>query len=147
MIKGFQDLEVWQKAQKLVLEIYRLTNTFPRSEQFGIVSQLRRAAYSIPSNIAEGYGRRSTRKLLQFLTIANGSAEELRYFVILSRDLKYMAPQDVTRLEREITGVVQMLAALSRSLKSRANQVRQGGFSRDTEHGSRATNPGLGMGH
>ena len=64
MIKGFQDLEVWQKAHRLVLEIYKVTNPFPRSEQFGIVSQLRRAAYSIPANLAEGYGRRSTKELL-----------------------------------------------------------------------------------
>lgn len=146
MIKGFQDLEVWQKAQKLVLEIYRITNSFPRSEQFGVVSQLRRAAYSIPANIAEGYGRRSTRELLQFLTIANGSAEELRYFLILSRDLRYASPQDVMSLEREITGVVQMLAALSRSLKRRDSQAQINSSDRATEHVSRTTKavPGAG---
>ena len=112
MIKGFQDLEVWRKAHKLVLEIYKLTNMFPRGEQFGIVSQLRRAAYSIPANLAEGYGRRSTKEFLQFVAIANGSAEELRYFLILSRD----------------------------SLRLRASGTAKSRSSRDTEHGSRDTN-------
>jgi four helix bundle protein len=139
MIKGFRDLEVWQKSHKLTLEIYKLTNLFPRSEQFGMVSQLRRAAYSIPSNLAEGYGRRSTRELLQFIAIANGSAEELRYFVILSKELRYISPQDETRLDGEITGIVQMMATLSRSLKNRAGVVAAPRSSRDTGHGSRDT--------
>jgi len=72
MIKGFRDLEVWQKAHRVALEIYKLTNSFPKNEQFGIVSQLRRAAYSIPANLAEGYGRRSTKEFMQFLAVANG---------------------------------------------------------------------------
>ena len=144
MIRGFRDLEVWQKSHKLTLEIYRLTNSFPRGEQFGMVSQLRRAAYSIPSNLAEGYGRRSTKELLQFLAIANGSAEELRYFVILSKELRYISPQDETRLDREITGIVQMMAALSRTLKNRTSATASAGSSRDTEHGSRDTKPATG---
>jgi four helix bundle protein len=142
MIKGFQDLVVWQKAHKLVLEIYRLTNGFPRSEQFGMVSQLRRASYSIPANLAEGYGRRSTKELLQFLTIANGSAEELRYFLILSKDLRYVSTQDEAKLNSEITSVVQMLAALARSLRNRQTAVTDGVSSRGTEHGSQVTNHG-----
>ncbi len=140
MIKGFQDLEVWRKAHKLVLEIYKVTNGFLRGEQFGIVSQLRRAAYSIPANLAEGYGRRSTKEFLQFVAIANGSAEELRYFLILGRDLRYASQQDETPLDREITGIVQMLAALSRSLRLRASGTAKSRSSRDTEHGSRDTN-------
>jgi four helix bundle protein len=141
MIKGFQDLEVWQKAQKLVLEIYRLTNSFPRHEQFGIVSQLRRAAYSIPGNLAEGYGRRSTKEFLQFVAFANGSAEELRYFLILSKDLRYISPQDDARLRGEIAGIVQMMAALARSLRARSKELEVLCFSRVTEHGSRDTRP------
>jgi four helix bundle protein len=144
MIKGFRDLEVWQKAHKLALEIYRLTNLFPRSEQFGMVSQLRRAAYSVPSNLAEGYGRRSTRELLQFIAISNGSAEELRYFVILSKDLRYISPQDEIRLDHEITGIVQMLAALSRSLKGRSGEVAAPPSLRVTGHGARDTKPASG---
>jgi four helix bundle protein len=141
MIKGFQDLEVWQKAQKLVLEIYKLTSSFPRNEQFGIVSQVRRAAYSIPANLAEGYGRRSTKEFLQFLGFANGSAEELRYFVILSKDLRYISPQDEARLTTEITGIVQMMAALTRSLRARSKELEVLRFSRVTRHGSRDTKP------
>ena len=143
-ISGFQDLEVWQKAHKLVLEVYKVTNPFPRSQQFGIVSQLRRAAYSIPSNLAEGYARRSTRELLQFLAIANGSAEELRYFLILSTDLKFMSPSDLTTMNKEITSIVQMISALGRSLK---NQPAAGSvaFERDTGHGSRVTTPPAGV--
>jgi four helix bundle protein len=144
MIRGFQDLEVWRKAHKLVLEGYQVTNPFPRSEQFGIVSQLRRAAYSIPSNLAEGFGRRSTKELLQFLTIANGSAEELGYFLILSTDWKFMAPSDLIAMNKEITSIVQMMAALSRSLKNRpgAGSVAS---DRDTEHASRVTERASGV--
>jgi four helix bundle protein len=141
MIKSFQDLEVWRKAQSLVLAVYKATNTFPRSEQFGVVSQLRRAAYSIPANLAEGYGRRSTKEFLQFLAIANGSAEELRYFLILSKDLRYLSPQDLTAFDREITSIVQMLAALTRSLKQRANENSKMVSPRVAEHGSRDTKP------
>jgi four helix bundle protein len=85
MLKTFRELEVWQKSHQLVLEIYRITRTFPQDERFGIVSQLRRATYSIPANIAEGFGRRSTKELIQCLAIANGSLEEVRYFVLLSQ--------------------------------------------------------------
>jgi four helix bundle protein len=139
MITGFQDLEVWQKAHKLVLEIYKATNTFPRSEQFGVVSQLRRASCSIPANMAEGYRRRSTKEFLQFLAVANGSAEELRYFLILSRGLHYISSQDQTIMDREITRIVQMLAALSRSLKLRGTRLPKTSSSRGTEHGPRDT--------
>jgi four helix bundle protein len=142
MIKGFQDLVVWQKAHRLVLEVYRLTNLFPRSEQFGMVSQLRRAAYSIPANLAEGYGRRSTKELLQFLAVANGSAEELRYFLILSRDLRYVSPQDETQLNREITSIVQMMAALARRLKGREPRATQDSALRATGHETRVTGNG-----
>ena len=144
VIKGFRDLEVWRKAHKLVLEVYKLTNGFPQNERFGIVSQLRRAAYSIPANLAEGYGRRSTKEFLQFLAIANGSAEELRYFLILSSDLRYISPGDQAKLESEITGTVQMLAALSRSLKLRIKQRSADSGLRVTEHGARDGKAALG---
>jgi len=139
MVKGFRDLEVWQKAHRLVLEIYKLTESFPKDERFGVVSQLRRAAYSIPANLAEGYGRRSTKEFLQFLAVANGSAKELRYFPILSNDLKYISAEDETRLEQEITGTVQMLAALTRSLKRRLKPASADSILRNTDHGMRDT--------
>jgi four helix bundle protein len=80
MLKSFRELEVWQKAHSLVLEIYRVTARFPDSEKYGIVSQLRRAAMSIPANIAEGFGRRGTKEFLQCLAIGNGSLEETRFY-------------------------------------------------------------------
>lgn len=119
MLKSYRDLEVWNRAHALVLEMYRLTNPFPRSEQFGVVSQIRRAAYSIPANIAEGFGRRSTRELLQFISFANGSLEELRYFLLLSRDLRYLSPVDFANLEKDLKAIAQMLEALARSLRQR----------------------------
>src|SRR5208282_5923157 len=138
MVKSFTDLEVWKRAHLVVLEVYRLTNPFPRSEQFGVVSQIRRAAYSIPANIAEGFGRRSTKELLQFLAISNGSLEELRYFLLLSRDLRYLSPLDLEKLEKDLKAVALMLEALRQSLQRRL--AGSSDFSsRNTGHGSRVT--------
>jgi four helix bundle protein len=140
MLKSFKELEVWQKAHSLVLDVYRVTNLFPRNEQFGVTSQLRRAASSIPANIAEGFGRRTTRELLQCIAIANGSLEEARYFLLLSRDLRYLPPTEFQKLDRDATSVAQMLAALSRSLKLRSQAVGSAKEGlRITGHGSRGT--------
>lgn len=132
MLKSFRELEVWQKAHGLVLETYRVTDKFPDRERFGIVSQIRRSAASIPANIAEGFGRRTTKELLQFLANANGSLEETRYFLILGRDLGYMANTDFDNMEKRCSSVAQMIAALARSLRARLVGV----------HGSRATSHG-----
>ena len=139
MIKGFRDLEVCQKAHKLALEVYKVSHSFPRNEPFGITSQLRRAAYSMPANLVEEYPHH------QFLAIANGSAEELRYFLIRSRDLRYLSAQEEARLEPEITGIVQMIAALARSLKVRLKEKASELPSRTTGHRSRNTKPTLGV--
>lgn len=101
MIKSFQELEVWRKAHGLVLHTYRVTDAFPDREKYGIISQVRRSAASIPANIAEGFGRRTTKELLQFLANANGSLEETRYFLILSRDLGYMPKERYEELNEE----------------------------------------------
>ncbi|HUJ81243.1 MAG TPA: four helix bundle protein [Candidatus Acidoferrales bacterium] len=123
MLKSFRELEVWQKAHAFVLDIYRATSAFPSSERFGIVSQIRRSAMSIPANIAEGFGRRTTKDFLQFLTIANGSLEETRYFMILSKDLRYLAVEEYESLDRQAISIGQMLGALSRSLHDRVQTV------------------------
>lgn len=141
MLKSFRELEVWQKAHALALEIYRLTDQFPDRERFGVVAQLRRAATSVPANIAEGFGRRTTKELLQSLAIANGSLEEIRYFLILSNDLHYLSGDIRERLEHQCDSVAQMLNALGRSLRNRS-QVLHGPRSarhgaRNTEHGTR----------
>jgi len=88
--KSFKDLIVWQKAYKLVLEIYKITKDFPKSETYGLSQQMRKAAVSIPSNIAEGYGRKHRAEYRQFLSIAYGSLSELETQYLLSIDLKYI---------------------------------------------------------
>jgi four helix bundle protein len=85
--KSFQDLLVWQKAHRLVLEVYRPTKTFPRDEQYGLTSQMRRAAVSIPANIAEGFKRKGRADKGRFINTAQASLEETRYYLILARDL------------------------------------------------------------
>ena len=135
----------------MVLDVYRITNIFPKSEQFGIVSQLRRATYSIPANIAEGFGRKSTKELLQFLAIANGSLEEVRYFLLLSRDLRYLAPNELEKTEKELKAIAEMIEGLARSLRRRlsvsAASVISSPSSRSTEHGPRVTKPFPGVTH
>lgn len=86
---SFEDLIVWQKSHQLTLEVYKLSEAFPPSEQYGITSQMRRAAYSIPSNIAEGFAKRGIKDKLRFYNISQGSLQELKYFIILTHDLKY----------------------------------------------------------
>src|ERR1700688_1991001 len=116
VLKSFQELEVWRKAHNLVLQTYRVTDSFPDRERYGIVSQVRRSAASIPANIAEAFGRRTTKELLQFLANANGSLEETRYFLLLSRDLGYLKDQDFHEMDTHCSSVAQMIAALGRSL-------------------------------
>lgn len=133
-IKTFHDLVVWQKAHALVLEVYRLTESFPDKERFGIVAQLRRSAASIPANIAEGYGRRTTKEWLQSLAIANGSLEETRYFLLLSHDLHYLKQEDQTSLKEQRDSVAQLMGGLARSLRNRVGEVHG---ARSTGHGAR----------
>jgi four helix bundle protein len=118
-INSFRDLTVWQKAHALTLATYRLTEKFPRSEQFGIVSQARRAAASTAANLAEGFGRRTTRELLRCLQISRGELEETRYFFLLSRDLGYISPAQFTDANSLCDSVGQLINALGRSLKDR----------------------------
>lgn len=89
-IERFEDLEVWKKAHKLVLDTYRITKGFPVEEKFGLVSQMRRAAISIAANIAEGFKKRTLKDKSNFYNISQGSLEELRYYLILSLDLGYL---------------------------------------------------------
>ncbi|WP_365902238.1 four helix bundle protein [uncultured Ralstonia sp.] len=122
-IKSFEDLEVWRKAHELTLLSYRLTRAFPPDERFGLISQLRRASSSVAANIAEGYGRRTTKELLRSLRIANGEAEETRYFSLLSKDLSYMNAQELDTVNQLCRSVSQLLSALGRSLQASAARV------------------------
>jgi four helix bundle protein len=87
--KSFYDLIVWQKAHQLVLSVYKVSNTFPGDEKYGLVSQLRRACTSVPANIAEGFKRQGKQDKARFMNIAQGSLEETRYYLILANDLNY----------------------------------------------------------
>ncbi len=111
-MQRFQDLKVWQKSHALVLEVYQLTNGFPGSERFGITSQLRRAAVSVPTNIAEGTKRLGSQDFVRFLNIAEGSLAETEYLIMLSRDLAYLSPQVTAMPLAEITEIAKMLNAL-----------------------------------
>ena len=100
--KSFEDLVVWQKAHHFVLEIYKFTAPFPNHEMYGLISQLRRAAVSIPANIAEGFIKRGRADKARFMNIAQGSVEECRYYLILSKDLHYGENSDLKILLEEV---------------------------------------------
>lgn len=118
-INSYEDLFVWQKAHKLVLSIYEMTKLFPTNEQFGLTSQLRRAAISIPANIAEGHGRNHIKEYIQFLFISCGSLNEVRYYIRLSKDLGYITENNYSLLLPDATEVDKMLNALIKSLRNK----------------------------
>jgi four helix bundle protein len=130
-VKSFEDLTVWQEAHKLTLEVYKLTVKFPGAEKYGVVSQLRRSSSAVPANIAEGFGRATTKELLRCLQIARGEPEETRYFVLLSRDLGYVTTQDYESVGQHCSGVGRLINALGSSLKRR---LGSGGESPVTNH-------------
>lgn len=104
-IKSFQDLNIWKEAHSLTLEVYRVTKEFPKTEMFGLISQLRRAAASVPANIAEGMGRNTTKELLSFLYNSRGSLSEVIYHLILSSDLNYLSKGDFESLYKRYNGL------------------------------------------
>ena len=101
--KTFRDLMVWRKAHEFVLTVYRFTAAFPKNETYGLASQMRRAAVSIPANIAEGFGKRGKPDKARFMNIAEGSLEESRYYLILAEDLGYGTTGDLTRSLEEVS--------------------------------------------
>jgi len=117
-LQTYRDLTVWQKAMDLVTEIYSLTKTFSDDERFGLTSQLRRSLVSIPSNIAEGYGRDHRGDYLRFLSIANGSLKEAETQVILANRLEYITREQSRQVWELMQVVGKLLNGLIRSLKS-----------------------------
>jgi len=115
-MQRFTELKVWQRSHKLTLEVYRVTAIFPSAERFGLISQLRRAAASIPTNIAEGSKRESNQEYARFLNIAEGSMAETEYLVMLSRDLGFLARDPADELLKEITEIARMLNALKKKV-------------------------------
>lgn len=122
-MKNFRDLKVWEKAHSLALGCYGATSSFPKQEIFGIVSQIRRSASSIPANIAEGCGRRGNAELHRFLQIAMGSASELEYHLLLSRDLNFLKTDLYDHLQTQVTEIKRMLAALIRKVDVERSRV------------------------
>ena len=117
-MKSHKDLLVWQKSMELVTNVYVATRSFPKDEFFGIVSQMRRAAVSIPSNISEGYGRLYEKETVKFLSNALGSATELETQMIISKNLSFLPVEDATELIMDIQEIIRMLSALIKSFNT-----------------------------
>jgi four helix bundle protein len=117
-VKNYRNLAVWAKAHQLILNVYKMTATFPKDELFGLISQIRRSCSSIPANIAEGYGRGSDGELLRFLNIAGGSASELDYHLLLAHDIGLIDAQAYAQLELATNEVMRMLNGLIQKLKT-----------------------------
>lgn len=116
MVKTFRDLRVWQKAHELVLAVYKFTKNFPVDEKYGLVSQLRRSAASVPTNIVEGFKRSSKKEYAHFINIADSSLEETKYHIILSADLGYLTENQVAELTNLCDQVGRMLYAFHKKL-------------------------------
>lgn len=119
MIKSYRDLEVWAKSRKLAKQIYELTKLFPREEVYGLTAQLRRAAVSIPSNIAEGHSRHSTKDYINFVSIAIGSLAEIDTQILLAQDFQYVTNENCKDVDQGIQSLQQMLHKLRSSLKEK----------------------------
>ena len=134
-LKSFRDLIVWRRAHELALLVFHRTEKFPRSDSFGIVAQVRRSAVSVTANIAEGFGRGTTKELLRSLQIARGELEETRSFMLLSQDLGRITKEEFVELDLLCDSVGQLINALGRSLRSKL----VAGHPRITSHNSRVT--------
>ncbi|MDY7039174.1 MAG: four helix bundle protein [Thermodesulfobacteriota bacterium] len=119
MLKNYKELNVWQKSYELYLRIYRITAKFPNEERYGLTSQIRRAAVSIPSNIAEGYGRKTTLDYVRMLYISYGSVCELETQILLAGDLGYIEKGRLGTAKQHIAEIERMLKALIASLENK----------------------------
>jgi len=119
MLKHYKELKVWQKSYQLCLVIYKTTKEFPGEETYGLTSQIRRSAVSVPSNIAEGYGRKTTPDYLRFLYVSYGSNCELETQILLAGDLGYVGAEEIKRIENDIGEVERTLKALIKSLENK----------------------------
>ena len=120
-MESYQDLIVWQKAMKLAEDCYRLTASFPKSEMFAMTSQIRRAAVSVPANIAEGWGRQTTGEYLQFVRVAQGSLKELETLLILSVRVGLLKPEMTAASQQQVADISRLLISLIGSLQRRKN--------------------------
>lgn len=122
-MQNYKELRVWQKSHALVVKLYEISREFPQDELFGLTSQLRRSAVSVPANIAEGCGKFSTADLAKYLNIAMGSINEVEYYVILLKDLKYSIPYD--SLLSEINVIKAMLINLINVIRSNIKKTKK----------------------
>ena len=116
-MQDFKKLKVWEASHRVTLEVYRVTQSFPKQETYGLTSQIRRASSSVSANIAEGCGRSSPADFARFLQIAVGSASELEYHLILARDLSFLSIEDYERLASSTIETKRMLASLIQKVK------------------------------
>ena len=116
-MQDFHELQVWQKAHQLTLKIYKLAGRLPKEERFELSSQLRRAAMSIPTNLAEGAGRGTPAELAQFARIASGSASEIEYLLELTSDLGYVDLSETEVLRKDVREIRKMLASFIKTLR------------------------------
>jgi four helix bundle protein len=119
---NYEELDVYKESHNFVLEFYRVTKTFPNDEKYRLVDQLTRAAYSIPSNIAEGNSRNTTKDYINFLYMARGSANEIKYFLLLSKDLKYISEETYSELRNKVVIIIKLLNGLINSLRGKLNE-------------------------
>jgi len=119
MVESYKDLQVWQKSMELVKRIYRLTQHFPKEELYGLTSQLRRSAVSIPSNLAEGSSKRSTKEFMRFINISYGSLCELETQILIACDLEYIESQTKNECCEKISEIGRMLNGLLRALNKK----------------------------
>ena len=117
MVSSYSDLQVWQRSMAFVKQVYEATKTFPKDELYALTNQLRRAAVSIPSNIAEGHARDSTKEFLHHLSFALGSLAEVETQLILAQDLQYLPKESLLSLIQESTEIGRMLRGLQKSLQ------------------------------
>lgn len=116
-IRDFTDLNVWKEGHKLVLELYRATDNFPQSEKYSLIDQMRRAAVSVTSNIAEGFGRQTYKEKIQFYYLSQGSLIELKNQLIISKDVGYFSDKNYTEIKKQADTCHKLLQGLIRSSK------------------------------
>jgi four helix bundle protein len=125
-MQRFTELKVWQRGHALVLSVYRMTTGFPPNERYGLTSQIRRAALSVPTNIAEGSKRLTAQEYSRFLTIAEASLAETEYLLMVSRDLGYITPLMADKAFVEVSELSRMLHGLRKTVESAASTKRLG---------------------
>ena len=133
-MQRFTELKVWQRSHSLVLSVYRMTTGFPQNERYGLISQVRRSALSVPTNIAEGSKRLTSQEYARFLNIAEASLAETEYLLMVSRDLGYITPIMADKSFAEISELSRMLHGLRKKVEAAGRTTGSGGTQQGTTH-------------